>query len=344
MHVGHPGNIDIKYTVTRQRSVDELIEKLPSNSPELSYFKSDPNFHKAFPNGKFNCWGIPGRAEPRFLETNPGDLVLIIPHIGIHDGGIHQLGIVKAKCPVRCYEASKILWPDTPHDKLFPFIFFFDTEEGFRDWFGFLEDIDIKSNWDPRGYYRRIATHRFDKWGGPEGYLNYLRKQFAFKSLFPTVIYLNSDEAEIDNHLQVKENLYQPKFEDERELIMRAIKARRGQQKFRQNLRVTYGDKCMISGCKVIHIIESAHIIPYRSEDDNHVENGLLLRSDIHTLFDLDLLGIEPATLTIQISPILKQSEYAIYSGKKLICGNSIRPSQKALEYRWSMFQERNID
>ena len=32
---------------------------------------------------------------------------------------------------------------------------------------------------------------------------------------------------------------------------------------------------------------------PYRGTKDNHPDNGLLLRADIHTLFDLDMIGID---------------------------------------------------
>jgi hypothetical protein len=42
------------------------------------------------------------------------------------------------KCPFECYEASRILWPDTPYERLYPYLYFFDTEVGFRGWFEFL--------------------------------------------------------------------------------------------------------------------------------------------------------------------------------------------------------------
>lgn len=109
MHVGYPGNIDIPYTVTRRRTFNEMLEKLPNDSPERKYFEKDVTLHAAFPEGSFNCWGIPVRAEPNFKKTRIGDLVLFIPQIGVHDGGIHQIGIIKAKAPDKFYHASKVL-------------------------------------------------------------------------------------------------------------------------------------------------------------------------------------------------------------------------------------------
>jgi hypothetical protein len=180
MHVGHPGNVDIAYTVTKRRSIAEMLDKLPQDTAEREFFESDTTLHAAFPDGWFNCWGIPSRAEPRFHETRLGDLVLIIPQIGIHDGGVHQIGIIKAKAPLRCYHASRILWPKTPDQRLFPYVFFFETEVGYRGWFEFLEDLGYDPGWDPRGWYRRIADHRFTHWGGPEGYLSFLRTECGF--------------------------------------------------------------------------------------------------------------------------------------------------------------------
>jgi hypothetical protein len=126
--------------------------------------------------------GVPQRAQPSFAKTEVGDLVLFVPWIGIHDGGIRQVGIVRARCPVRCYDASRILWPDTPNDRLFPYLFFFNTEIGFRGWFSFLEDTGISERWHPRGWYREIGAKRFDRWGGPAGYLKFRREDCGFKA------------------------------------------------------------------------------------------------------------------------------------------------------------------
>jgi len=183
MHVGHPGHIDVDYTVTRRRSTQELVDALPVEAPEREYFLSDATLHRAFPSSEFHCWGVPSRAEPAFRRTRIGDLVLIVPWIGIHGGGVHQLGIVKARCPHRALAASQILWPDTPYDRLYPWLFFFDTEAGYRPWFEFLEDLGYAPNWHPRGWYRRIADWRFDRWNGPEGYLQFLRSNCGFRRI-----------------------------------------------------------------------------------------------------------------------------------------------------------------
>jgi hypothetical protein len=118
MHVGHNNMIDIDYTIKRRRTIDEGLEQLPDDAPERKFFESDVNLHRAFPNRSFHCWGVPPLARPSFDETEIGDLELFAPWIGIHDGGIYHIGVVKAVCPVDVWFATKILWPETPSDDL----------------------------------------------------------------------------------------------------------------------------------------------------------------------------------------------------------------------------------
>jgi putative restriction endonuclease len=87
--------------------------------------------------------------------------------------------------------------------------------------------------------------------------------------------------------------------------------------------------------------LEAAHIRPYRGFLDNHVENGLLLRADLHTLFDLDLIGIEPFTLTVHLNPAVSRGEYQRLHGCALSCSDGNRPSQEALLMRWEAFKKR---
>jgi len=89
-------------------------------------------------------------------------------------------------------------------------------------------------------------------------------------------------------------------------------------------------------------VLEAAHIKPYRGEKDNHPKNGLLLRSDIHTLFDLDLLGIEPEHFRVELHPSLAK-EYGELAGRKLACAPADLPSKEALIERYKDFQKRKL-
>ena len=133
---------------------------------------------------------------------------------------------------------------------------------------------------------------------------------------------------------------YNPEEGDRRHVVVRQIRERRGQQQFRDALRERYGDRCLVTGCEVLAVLEAAHISPYRGEGDNHPENGLLLRADIHTLFDLDLIGIEPNGLQVELHPALAK-EYGTLTGKTLGCVRDCRPSQEALKLRYEQFLQR---
>lgn len=92
-------------------------------------------------------------------------------------------------------------------------------------------------------------------------------------------------------------------IEDARERVRRAIVLRRGQTEFRLRLISAYGGKCAITGCELIDLLEAAHIVPFRGTETNHLQNGLLLRSDMHTLFDCGLVSIDHKSMTVVVAP-----------------------------------------
>ena len=105
-------------------------------------------------------------------------------------------------------------------------------------------------------------------------------------------------------------------LEDARERMLASIVLRRGQPAFRAALLEIFGGKCAISGCDAVDALEAAHITPYRGEETNHPGNGILLRADLHTLFDLGLITIKPATCAVRISEILSVTTYGNLDGQ----------------------------
>lgn len=123
--------------------------------------------------------------------------------------------------------------------------------------------------------------------------------------------------------------------ETEKEKVSRSVALRRGQPKFRKELLSAYQHTCAITGTSFSPILEAAHIVPYMGEKTNHITNGILLRADIHTLYDLGLLGINQ-NYEVVISSSLMNTEYEDYNGKKITLpiNNSERPSLLALNSR----------
>ncbi|WP_199337251.1 MULTISPECIES: HNH endonuclease [unclassified Nostoc] len=123
-------------------------------------------------------------------------------------------------------------------------------------------------------------------------------------------------------------------LEDARERVLTSIVRRRGQSQFRQQLLTAYKDRCAISGCDVEQALEAAHIIPYRGIQTNNTCNGLLLRADLHTLFDLKLITIEPETMKVLIAPKLMKTQCRAFFQRKISLPESEadRPDKKAIE------------
>jgi putative restriction endonuclease len=133
-----------------------------------------------------------------------------------------------------------------------------------------------------------------------------------------------------------KDGSFDPKSViDGRERTVAQITRRRGQPAFRRALLTAYRSRCAITGCDAEEALEAAHIAPYRGVETNCVPNGLLLRADIHTLFDLGLIAISPTTLTILVADSLRNTIYADLEGKPMWrpAGAADNPSAAALEF-----------
>jgi hypothetical protein len=124
---------------------------------------------------------------------------------------------------------------------------------------------------------------------------------------------------------------------DQRQRALATIILRPQQAQFRRSLRDRYGDQCQISGCVVMEVVQACHLHRVSDGGGDGVENGLLLRADIHVLFDADVIGIDPDTLLIHVDPILANTEYAGLDGLPLRVGHA-RPDDHQLRQRWAVF------
>lgn len=146
----------------------------------------------------------------------------------------------------------------------------------------------------------------------------------------------NADSVELETarDTAISNGLFDPDM-DARKRIMAAIVQREGQPAFRQALLRAYGGMCAISGCGIEALLEAAHIVPYLGSHMNIAENGLLLRADLHKLFDLHLFCIDPDTRTVRLSDTLRNSEYACFDDVRLRdpLERSMTPLTEALKH-----------
>ena len=127
-----------------------------------------------------------------------------------------------------------------------------------------------------------------------------------------------------------------------REKVLRSIAVRRGQPKFRKILLGLYNYKCAISGWDANAALEAAHIVPVSTTGSHDSSNGLILRADLHTLFDLHYIAINPANYNVTLSPTLAKTRYSKFEGKQISLPISIadHPSRSALSEHFSIFSK----
>lgn len=105
----------------------------------------------------------------------------------------------------------------------------------------------------------------------------------------------------------VVENI--PNDDDTRQAYARRV--RKGQSRFRKALQNLYGSRCAFTGTLEDAVLEACHIISHAKTGDNSLDNGLLLRSDIHVLFDEHLMTLANDGLHILVHKDVTAPEYA---------------------------------
>ncbi|TBD65709.1 hypothetical protein ELH22_21455 [Rhizobium ruizarguesonis] len=154
----------------------------------------------------------------------------------------------------------------------------------------------------------------------------------------PWDVEVRSAQEEIEDLLESDEPV-PTSDEDGRRKVLAEVARRQGQARFRNKLLEAYDSTCAISGTDVPDTLQAAHIRPYNGPATNHVGNGLLLRADLHTLFDLKLITIDPRSLRVVASPRLKGTDYWQFHGRdlRLPKKRSEHPAASALEWHFRL-------
>ena len=98
---------------------------------------------------------------------------------------------------------------------------------------------------------------------------------------------------------------------------MRTVKARNGQPQFRQQLLNRFGSMCAFTGACHTAALDAAHLYSYAREGEHRVDEGLLLRKDLHRLFDSELVGVS-SSRTLLLHPGLGNTQYQSLAGARL--------------------------
>lgn len=114
---------------------------------------------------------------------------------------------------------------------------------------------------------------------------------------------------------------------------------RLGQGSFRVIVTDAYNRRCAFTRSPVLHVLEAAHIRPYAQGGIHAPQNGLLLRQDLHTLFDRGYMTVTPG-YTIEVSRRIKEEfdngreYYGLHGGQiQLPEGLARRPAAEFLKW-----------
>jgi putative restriction endonuclease len=113
--------------------------------------------------------------------------------------------------------------------------------------------------------------------------------------------------------------------------------ARIGQGAFRVLVTEAYDRRCAITGERTLPVLQAAHIKPYAQSGPHSIANGLLLRSDLHILFDKGYITVTPS-YDVEVSKSIKEEfsngrDYYALHGKKLAIMPSSSDERPASSY-----------
>lgn len=129
--------------------------------------------------------------------------------------------------------------------------------------------------------------------------------------------------------------------ESRAEYVTTIEKERRGQGTFRVMVLDAYHRRCCVTGERTLPVLQAAHIQQYVSAESNHIQNGLALRQDVHTLFDEGYVAVDEEYRFV-VSPQLRETykngrEYYRFHGKQIQLPDDplLSPSRDAI--RWHL-------
>lgn len=107
-------------------------------------------------------------------------------------------------------------------------------------------------------------------------------------------------------------------------------RVRRGQAAFRRKLLNKFGSICAFTGLAPEQAIDAAHLYSYSHLGKHYDGGGILLRKDLHRLFDLGLIAIDPKSLILDLAPDIR--DYSQYSN---LHGASLTMNLPKRERKW---------
>jgi len=96
-------------------------------------------------------------------------------------------------------------------------------------------------------------------------------------------------------------------------------------------------ERCVISSEETAATLDAAHICPVAASDDDSIHNGIVLRTDIHRLYDRGMFFIDPedGRVTLKSMDRNLSPEYRKLLKKARLPGLTLRRVREALQNKW---------
>ncbi len=129
-------------------------------------------------------------------------------------------------------------------------------------------------------------------------------------------------------------------LDEAEERVSAYVMRRKAQDRFREDLLSAYGRCCAVTRYDAEDALQAAHIIAYRGASSQQVRNGLLLRADIHLLYDRHLLSVNPGDNRVWLHERLKGTAYRELERRPIYLPDdqALRPEPGRLELHWAVF------
>lgn len=98
------------------------------------------------------------------------------------------------------------------------------------------------------------------------------------------------------------------------------VRRRVGQQRFRERMLERYGATCAVTGAQPEMVLDAAHLYRFADRPEHADDGGLLLRADVHRLFDRLVLTFDPRSWTTQVAPLLleRHESLGVLDGRRI--------------------------
>lgn len=117
------------------------------------------------------------------------------------------------------------------------------------------------------------------------------------------------------------------------------VRPRLGQGAFRLAVTDAYNRQCAVSGGRVLPALDAAHIRAYSDGGEHEVSNGLLLRRDIHSVFDAGYATFDEDSRLVVSDRVRTDfnngNEYRRLHGQKLVMPGALTARPNPEQLRW---------